>query len=121
MRFTKNMENGVLTVTLYGELDHHGAFEVRSGIDAAIDSEHPQKVVLRLSEVHFCDSSGLGLLMGRYRKALLAGVPLAVLDPSEAVARIMRLAGLDKLIKTERSDLNERNREYDKTRNREGA
>jgi len=119
MNYTSHTRDGVLTVTLYGELDHHGAAALRKGIDALIESEKLKKVALCLSEVCFCDSSGLGLLMGRYRKAREAGAVMTVLDPSEAVARIMRLAGLDKLIKTERSGENGRN--GGKTENREGA
>ncbi len=103
MRFTHQTENKTLTVTLIGELDHHGAAATRKGIDAIILAEQPQKVVLQLKNVQFCDSSGLGLLMGRYKTALTIGASLTVKDPSPPVARIMKLAGLDKLIKTERS------------------
>ncbi len=103
MNITNSLQGGVLTVSLCGELDHHGAAEVRKSIDAAIDRESPKKLRLRLAEVQFCDSSGLGLIMGRYRKARSAGAEITVCDPSAAVEKIMRLAGLDKLIKIERS------------------
>lgn len=104
MRFTHQILQGVLTVSLKGELDHHGAASARQAIDKLITDAQPQKVVLELKEVCFCDSSGLGLLMGRYKTALSVGAALTVKAPSPAVARIMRLAGLDKLIKTERSE-----------------
>ena len=103
MEFTNTTESGVLTIDLLGELDHHGAAAARAGMDAVIERERPQKVVLCLDKVCFCDSSGLGLLMGRYKKARQVGAVLWVRDPSPPVERIMRLAGLDKLIKTERS------------------
>jgi len=103
MDIKNTMQNGVLTVSLQGELDHHGAVDVRRDIDALIDSARPKKVVLCLKDVYFCDSSGLGLIMGRYKKTAAMGAVLTVGDPSAAVERIMRLAGLDKLIKTERS------------------
>ncbi len=103
MQYESKTENGVLTVTLTGELDHHAAASARDGIDMIIDRERPRAVRLDLESVYFCDSSGLGLLMGRYKKARRLGATLSVLDPSAAVERIMRLAGLDKLIKTERS------------------
>ncbi len=103
MNITSDFENGVLTVGLSGELDHHGAYGVRKDIDALIDNEKPKKLLLCLNTVQFCDSSGLGLIMGRYRKACALGADMAVLNPSAAVEKIMRLAGLDKLIKIERS------------------
>lgn len=108
MNITSNMRLGVLTVSLWGELDHHGASDVRKNIDAAIERESPTKLRLQLTDVHFCDSSGLGLIMGRYKKARSVGADISVLDPSAAVEKIMRLAGLDKLIKIERSNGNER-------------
>lgn len=94
---------GVLTVRLQGELDHHGAASVRKEIDAVIEGTSPKKVLLDLGDVFFCDSSGLGLIMGRYKKATATGAEFAVSDPSAAVERIMRLAGLTALIKIERS------------------
>jgi len=103
MNFTHTKENATLTFTLTGELDHHGAAATRQAMDKLIRDEQPKKVVLDLQNVHFCDSSGLGLLMGRYKTALSVSAVLTVKDPSAAVMRIMRLAGLDKLIKTERS------------------
>lgn len=104
MNVTNNMHGGVLTVDLSGELDHHGAADVRKNIDAAIDRESPKELRLRLANVQFCDSSGLGLIMGRYRKARSIGAKISVCDPSAAVEKIMRLAGLDKLVKIERSN-----------------
>ncbi len=105
MQYESKTDGSALTVWLSGELDHHGAASARAGIDLIIDKEQPKKLVLELSQVHFCDSSGLGLLMGRYKKARQCGATMTVLDPSDAVTRIMQLAGLDKLIKTERSDV----------------
>ena len=103
MEIKTHEKDGVLTVCLRGELDHHGAVTARQEIDAVIERTSPKKVVLSLGEVCFCDSSGLGLIMGRYKKAASVGATLAVGDPSAAVERIMRLAGLTEIIKTERS------------------
>ncbi len=96
--------NGVITVSLAGELDHHGAASVRQEIDALFENARPKKAVLCLKDVYFCDSSGLGLIMGRYKKARTLGAEFAVADPSAATERIMKLAGLGTVIKTERSE-----------------
>lgn len=104
METESRLEDGVLTLRLKGELDHHGAASVRKNADAEIEKTRPKKVVLCLSEVCFCDSSGLGLIMGRYRKAKEQGAVLTLGDPSPSVERMVRLAGLDRLIKTERRE-----------------
>lgn len=103
MNVANSMCGDVLTLSLSGELDHHGAAEARRRIDAIIDESAPKKLVLSLTDIRFCDSSGLGLIMGRYKKARSVGADICVADPSPAVEKIMRLAGLDKLIKIERS------------------
>ncbi len=101
MEITAKENTGVLTVRLLGELDHHGAARARQEIDAIIEETAPRKVVLDLGDVYFCDSSGLGLIMGRYKKARSLGAELVIGEASGAVERIMALAGLGAIIKIE--------------------
>ncbi|MBQ8140759.1 MAG: anti-sigma factor antagonist [Clostridia bacterium] len=97
---TKN-EDGVLTVTLRGEIDHHSAVSVRSDIDALIYESRPRKTVLDLSQIEFMDSSGLGLIMGRYALMERMGGVLTLKNPNERVVKIFELAGLGRIIKIE--------------------
>ena len=87
-----------LVVRVGGEIDHHSAVSVRTGIDEKIASDRPARVLLELSKVDFMDSSGLGLIMGRYALVQKYGGSFAVLDPSSAVLKIMRLAGMERMI-----------------------
>ena len=87
-----------LVVHVVGEIDHHSAVVVRTGIDAEITATRPTRVLLELSSVDFMDSSGLGLIMGRFALVKQYGGRLAVLDPSPAVLKIMRLAGMERMI-----------------------
>ena len=87
-----------LVVHIGGEIDHHSAVSVRTGIDARIEEERPAKLLLELSAVDFMDSSGLGLIMGRYALIKRYGGTLAVLDPSQAVLKMMKLAGMERMI-----------------------
>lgn len=103
MILTENLKDGTLTVCLKGEMDHHGAVAVRCDVDELILRNKPKKTVLVLSDINFCDSSGLGLIMGRYKTAVGVGATLSVMDPSPPVERMIKLAGMDKLIKIERS------------------
>ncbi len=87
-----------LIVHIHGEIDHHSAVLVRTGIDEEIVISQPKQVLLELSAVDFMDSSGLGLIMGRYALVKHYGGTLSVLDPSPAVIKIMKLAGMERMI-----------------------
>ena len=92
-------ENEETTVKLSGEVDHHGAKSARERIDSIIREESPQTLIMDMSSVTFCDSSGLGLIMGRYKKMNELGGSLLIKKPTEAVEKIIRISGLDRLIK----------------------
>lgn len=99
--YEKNDE--VLEVKLMGEIDHHSAVSVRSDIDGLIFEERPKKVVLDLSEISFMDSSGLGLIMGRYSLIKDLGGTLSLRAPTQAVMKILTLAGMERMIKIEKT------------------
>ena len=92
---------GVLTLTLRGEIDHHGAGKLRAEMDALIYEERPQKTVLDLAEIEFMDSSGLGLIMGRYALMKSLGGELSVQNPNPRLVKIFELAGLGRIIQIE--------------------
>ena len=87
-----------LVIRVLGEIDHHGAVSVRTSIDKRITQERPSRVLLELSAVDFMDSSGLGLIMGRFALQKRCGGTLAVLDPSPAVMKMIKLAGMDRML-----------------------
>lgn len=87
-----------LVVRVRGEIDHHCAVSVRTGIDDVLATNRPDRVFLDLSEVDFMDSSGLGLIMGRFALVRRYGGKLAVADPSPAVLKMLHLAGMEKTI-----------------------
>lgn len=90
--------NDILLVTLIGELDHSSAEEVRIKIDDRIDRDDIRKVILNFSKVTFMDSSGIGAVVGRYKKIKNKGGKLFIAQTSKNVDRIFELAGLYKLI-----------------------
>ena len=91
-------ENEILIATLIGELDHNSAEEVRIKIDDRIDRDDISKVILNFSKVTFMDSSGIGAVVGRYKKIKNKGGQLCIPQTSRNVDRIFELAGLYKLI-----------------------
>ncbi len=86
-----------LTVWLSGELDHHSARRMREEIDAAVERTKPARLRLDFGGVAFMDSSGIGLIMGRFRLMQLYGGTLEVTGASERIRKVIRLAGLDRL------------------------
>ena len=90
-----------LTIFLEGDIDHHRARRIRSRIDTKVYIQRPDEVVLDLSKVSFMDSSGLGLILGRYANAMELGIAFKVANPTPEIRRILDLAGTERLMKIE--------------------
>ena len=90
-------ENGVVTARLFGEIDHHLAPKIRSEIDAKCESARPSRLVIDFGRVGFMDSSGIGLVMGRYRMISLLGGRLEVVNVPPNLKKIFVLSGLEGL------------------------
>lgn len=90
-----------LCVSLSGEIDHHSAVWVRAEIDERISACQPKRTVMELSGIDFMDSSGLGLIMGRYTKMKAIGGELVISRPGERMLKIIRLAGLERIVTIE--------------------
>lgn len=89
--------NGALTARLYGEIDHHIAPKIRSEIDLKCESLRPAKLVLDFRAVSFMDSSGIGLIMGRYRCISLLGGRLEIVNIPPHLKKIITLSGIENL------------------------
>ncbi len=87
-----------LVVRVLGDVDHHTSVGLREEIDRQLAASAPRRLVLDLSGTEFMDSSGLGLILGRYRKAQEAGCELVLLRPTSAILRILHLAGVDGML-----------------------
>lgn len=87
----------VTTAYLHGELDHHSAAGIRTKIDNAVELNMPSLLVLDFTRVSFMDSSGIGLVMGRYRNLSRRGAKLHITGTSPQIYKVMRLSGIDKL------------------------
>ena len=86
-----------LTVWLSGELDHHSARRMREEIDAAVERSKPARLRLDFGGIAFMDSSGIGLIMGRWRLMQEQGGHLLVQGVPRSPRKVMKVSGLDKL------------------------
>lgn len=92
------IESKLVGTTLYvglsGELDEGSATLVRSELDEAISIGEIRKVIIEMSELKFMDSTGIGVLLGRYKKLSAAGVPIFIANPSKTIDKILTLSGV---------------------------
>lgn len=89
----------VLTVNLKGEIDHHSVAEFRNEIDDLIGRYVPIKTVLDFGGVTFCDSSGIALVVGRYKKMADHGGILELARVSQKIGVIFTMAGIDRMVR----------------------
>ncbi len=98
LKLEKKIERLTLLLRLDGELDMHTASVVRQAIDLEIEKRGIRTVILNLQDVQFVDSSGLGVIIGRYKKLLPLGGKLKITNVPPHILKIMELSGLPKII-----------------------
>ncbi|HHY71694.1 MAG TPA: anti-sigma F factor antagonist [Bacillus bacterium] len=89
----------VLLIRLKGELDHHTAENLRNMVSEKIEKNNIHHIVLNLQELTFMDSSGLGVILGRYKQIQSQGGEMVVCSISPAVKRLFEMSGLFKIIR----------------------
>lgn len=97
-------KGSVLLVRLVGELDHHTAEELRGRVEAVLTDGEVKHIVLNLENLSFMDSSGLGVILGRYKQVKAIGGEMVVCAISPSVKRLFEMSGLFKIIRLEESE-----------------
>lgn len=92
-------EKRTILIKVDGELDHHMASKIKAEADKKICSTNAINVIFDLSDMTFMDSSGIGVIMGRYKKARTLGGKTAVFGTNAQTLRIMKMSGIDRIIK----------------------
>ena len=93
------VQENCLTIYLPQEVDHHNAEEIKRYADRLIDRNHIRYVIFDFKETNFCDSSGIGVIMGRYRKVYLLGGEVCAVHTSERMKKILQMSGVTKIIR----------------------
>lgn len=86
-----------LIVRVCGELDMVAADYFRREVDENMEKNCCDNLVLNLDGVNFIDSSGLGVILGRYKKITALGGKLAIVGAPQQVKRILELSGILKI------------------------
>ncbi|NMB08779.1 MAG: anti-sigma F factor antagonist [Tissierellia bacterium] len=98
MRLSTEIIKDNLIIRLEGELDHHTSEEVRRKIDSEYYNNNLLNMVLDLGGLNFMDSSGIGLIMGRYKNCKEQGGKLSIVNINSKVERILEMSGLMKIV-----------------------
>ena len=95
MQIKSRIVNKTLYILLSGELDEYTAQNVRKNLDVLLETQKGfVQVVMDLSELTFMDSTGVGVLIGRYKKLRESNKPIFITNPSRNAERIFKMSGL---------------------------
>lgn len=97
MKAKYNKRGKTLIASISGELDQHYASEVRHDLDAKI-SGGCKDLVFDFSGLEFMDSSGIGVIVGRYKAIKSMGGKVRIANINPQVSRIIKLSGIEKII-----------------------
>ena len=93
------VEERTLTVSLTGELDHHGARGLMEQMDRLMEQDLPSKTILDLGGLTFMDSSGIAVILRAKRRMEALGGNLIVVNIPKQAARVLETAGLARYVK----------------------
>lgn len=98
MEIIFDVENDTLICEFFGEIDHNVSECARKKIDTALDNYKIVNLVFDFSKVTFMDSSGIGMVLGRYRKLGECSDKLAITGCSKSIRNILNMAGIFSII-----------------------
>lgn len=98
MQLKYETNNNIMIVQLEGELDHHVAEDIRIELDDLIERKRIKNLIFDMGRLHFMDSSGIGVIMGRYKNISKLGGKVAVVDVSDKIDKIFTLSGLYSIV-----------------------
>ena len=98
MEVTYIPKHRLILVRVTGEIDHHSAESIRRVTEKEIRRTSAINIAFDIGSVTFMDSSGIGMIIGRYKTALSLGGSVIVFDANEQVMRLMDMSGLSRLV-----------------------
>ncbi len=98
IKLNYRISDAELTVFLKDEIDQNSAGPIRECIDCLVGRNRSvRKLIFDLSKVTFMDSSGIGVILGRYKLMAARGGTIGIANPNESIVKILRIAGIYKL------------------------
>lgn len=94
MNIKSRVYNNTLYIMFVGELDEYSAGYARTTLESLFSTPNFNQVIIDLSELEFMDSTGIGVLIGRYKKLKLQNVPIYICNPNIHIEKIFKMTGL---------------------------
>ena len=91
-------EKNHLIMSVYGEIDHRYAIRIRNEADKKIVTYPDNDFVIDLTGVTFMDSSGIGVIIGRYKLVTSFGSNVKIVSSNETLGKILSMSGIEKII-----------------------
>ena len=103
-------ETRTLFLRVTEEIDQHTADKIRRKLDNEIEIYSPKKVIFDFNGIEFMDSSGIGMVLGRYKLVKMLGGTFEIINVNKRLKRIFDMSGVSRIIdiKDEESEKNER-------------
>ena len=100
MRLKLDIEqlDDILLVRFHGELDHHASEDVKTRLEEALKNPDIKKLVFNFADLSFMDSSGLGVILGRYKTMAQKEGTLIVCAANPIVKKVLELSGIMKIL-----------------------
>ena len=98
MKVSTKLNGTHLRIYLDGELDQSVAEDVKKQIDKQLETLSPESVVFDMSRLSFMDSTGIGLILGRYKKLRNRNIPVFIGSPNTQIDKVVRISGLYSII-----------------------
>ncbi len=99
MNFSYEIKNRCMVVKLQAKVDHHHAEEIRKKLDQLIEMNAIKVLIFDFSETVFMDSSGIGVIMGRYKNLKSSGGEVGLIHVNAALEKLFKLSGIYRLVK----------------------
>ncbi|MDO5572684.1 MAG: anti-sigma factor antagonist [bacterium] len=93
-----------LMIRMPREVDHHQARRIRETADRYIERREISHVIFDFGITEFMDSSGIGVIMGRYKKMEILGGKVLAIHVNGGLRRIFKISGLHKVIEVVEED-----------------
>lgn len=87
-----------LTITLPAEVDHHNAEKIRKEAERLVHRRNIRCMLFDFSNVVFMDSSGIGMMIGKYKLMRFLGGSVAAIHVGARMRRILMISGIDRII-----------------------
>jgi stage II sporulation protein AA (anti-sigma F factor antagonist) len=98
MNVKYQIKNNILIVYLKEDIDHHSTEKLRLNIDSLIDSSDITTLIIDFKAVNFIDSSGIGLILGRYKKLSSINGKVEIVNTTKQVRKLLKMASIETLL-----------------------